>query len=44
MPEDNVCKNCKIEMELLREDNINGTIYKILKCKKCKHQIARADS
>ena len=41
---DNYCKKCKKEMELLREEIISGTEYKILKCKKCKRQIARAES
>jgi len=44
MPENNLCENCKIEMELLRVDDIKGTKYNILKCEKCKHQIARAES
>lgn len=44
MPENNLCMNCKTEMELIREDDIKGTIYKIMKCKKCKHQIARKES
>jgi len=44
MSEDNTCNKCKTEMELIREDNIKGTKYKILKCEKCKHQIARAES
>ena len=43
MTEDNFCKDCKIEMDLIREDNIQGTIYKILKCDKCKVQIARSE-
>jgi|TARA_B100002003_G_C13854230_1_gene418556 hypothetical protein len=41
---DNYCKKCKIEMELLREEIISGTKYNILKCKKCKLQIARVES
>jgi len=44
MPENNLCENCKIEMGLLREEDIRGTKYKILKCEKCNHQIARAES
>jgi len=41
---DNLCNKCKQEMEILREEIVSGTKYKILKCEKCKHQIARADS
>ncbi|MDP6547483.1 MAG: hypothetical protein QF917_00800 [Candidatus Woesearchaeota archaeon] len=44
MPENNLCKKCKVEMKLLREENILDTKYKILKCEKCKRQIARAQS
>ena len=44
MNADNLCKKCKQEMEVLREEVIAGTKYKILKCERCKHQIARADS
>ena len=43
MAEDNLCKKCKTEMKLLREELISGTKYKILKCEKCKHQVARAE-
>tara|TARA_Y100000310_G_scaffold241784_1_gene245848 strand:- start:12342 stop:12476 length:135 start_codon:yes stop_codon:yes gene_type:complete len=41
---DKLCKKCKIEMEVLREEIVAGTKYKILKCKKCKHQVARTES
>ncbi|MDP6600199.1 MAG: hypothetical protein QF798_02060 [Candidatus Woesearchaeota archaeon] len=41
---DNYCKKCKIEMKLLREEIIVGSKYKILKCEKCKHEVARAES
>ena len=41
---DNYCKKCKIEMKLLREEIVSGTKYNVLKCEKCKHQVARAES
>ena len=41
---DNYCKKCKVEMKVLEEKIIAGTKYNILKCEKCKHQIARAES
>lgn len=41
---DNYCKKCKKEMELLREEIIAGTKYNILKCKECKHQVARPEN
>jgi DNA-directed RNA polymerase subunit RPC12/RpoP len=44
MSGDNFCSKCKIEMKLLREEIISGTKYKILKCEKCNHQIARAET
>ena len=44
MTESNICKKCGQEMELLREEAIAGTKYKILKCGKCKKQIARAQN
>ena len=43
MPEDNICKNCNKEMELLRQEEIAGTTYNFLKCDKCKRQIARPE-
>jgi len=44
MPEENVCEKCNQEMLLLRERIISGTKYKILKCGKCRHQVARLQS
>ena len=44
MTVDALCEKCKVEMKLLEEKIVSGTKYKILKCEKCKHQIARADS
>lgn len=44
MSQDNLCKKCKNEMEILREEIVAGTKYNILKCEKCKQQIARAES
>ena len=41
MPEDNICKKCNKEMEFLRQEVIAGSKYNILKCDKCKRQIAR---
>ena len=39
-----LCKKCNVEMEVLREETIADTQYQILKCEKCKHQVARADT
>ena len=39
-----LCKKCEQEMKVLREEVIAGTNYNILKCEKCKHQVARAES
>ena len=39
-----LCEKCKQEMEVLREEVIARTNYKILKCGKCKIQVARAES
>jgi len=44
MSENNLCNRCKREMDLIREDIIKGTKYRLLKCKKCNRQIARAES
>jgi len=44
MPADNLCKKCEQEMKVLREEIISGTKYSIMKCGKCKHEIARAES
>ena len=44
MAEDNLCKKCKQEMKLLREQIIADTKYRILKCEKCNVQVARAES
>ena len=44
MPEDSICKKCKKEMKLLEEKIIAGTKYKILKCGKCYHKVARAET
>ena len=44
MADDNLCKKCKQKMELLREEVIADTKYRILKCEKCKLEIARAES
>lgn len=41
---DDTCKKCKKEMNLLREEIIAGTEYRILKCEKCNLQIARVES
>lgn len=41
---DNYCRKCKIEMEFLREEIVAGTKYQILKCGKCRHQVARPES
>jgi len=43
MMEDNTCKKCKREMKLLRELVVKGTTYRMLKCEKCKFEIARAE-
>jgi hypothetical protein len=42
--EGNWCRKCKGEMKVLREELIKGGKYKILKCGKCKHQVARLES
>ena len=44
MDGDNYYKKCKVEMKLLEEKIIVDTKYKILKCEKCKHEVARAES
>jgi len=44
MAEDKVCKKCKVDMELVRKEEVKGTKYQILKCDKCKCQIARAEN
>jgi|TARA_B100001964_G_C14213570_1_gene591623 hypothetical protein len=44
MADNDLCKKCRIEMKFLREEVIADTKYKILKCEKCKHQVARAES
>ena len=44
MTEDKTCKKCKIDMEVVRKEEIKGTTYQILKCDKCKIQIARPES
>ena len=44
MADTNICEKCKKEMQVLREQVIADTKYKILKCEKCKHQVARAES
>ena len=44
MSVDDYCKKCKVEMELIREQVVAGTKYKVLKCEKCKHEVARAES
>jgi len=44
MAVDNICKKCKKEMKKIREEMIADTKYYILKCEKCKHQVARAES
>ena len=44
MAEDNICKKCRQEMELLRDEIIADTKYKILKCQKCRKQVARAQN
>ena len=41
--EEDSCKKCKQKMELLREEVIADTKYRILKCEKCKSQIARTE-
>jgi len=41
MAEDTTCKKCKGQMELVREEIVADTNYKILKCEKCKNQVAR---
>jgi len=43
MTYDNLCKKCKVEMKLLEEKIIADTKYRILKCEKCKHQVARTE-
>ena len=42
MAQDNYCKKCRREMAALREDVVADTKYKILKCEKCKNEVARA--
>lgn len=43
MAEGNLCNICKQEMNILREQIVAGTKYKILKCEKCEHEVARAE-
>jgi ribosomal protein L37AE/L43A len=44
MSENDSCNRCKKEMEFLREEIVADTKYKILKCKKCNRQVARAQN
>ena len=39
--DDITCKKCKQEMKVLRQETVAETDYTILKCDKCKHQVAR---
>ena len=43
MADENTCKKCKQEMKEIREEVIADTNYRILKCEKCKFQVARAE-
>jgi len=43
MAVDTLCEKCKVEMKLLEEKIIADTKYEILRCEKCKHQVARAE-
>ncbi len=43
MPENDLCRNCKAEMKFIRNEIVAGTKYKILKCEKCRQQVARAE-
>lgn len=38
------CPLCKSEMEIIETKIVANTKYKILKCKKCHHQIAKNES
>ena len=44
MAENFECPLCKNEMELIETKIVADTKYKVLKCKKCHHQIARRES
>ncbi|MBW2975944.1 hypothetical protein KY347_00700 [Candidatus Woesearchaeota archaeon] len=44
MPTNDLCRKCKIEMGVVREQVIAGTKYRILKCEKCRHEVARAEN
>ncbi len=44
MPENESCRNCNTEMRFIRKEIVAGTKYKILKCEKCKQQVARAET
>jgi hypothetical protein len=36
------CELCKSEMEIIDKKFVVDTEYKILKCKKCKHTVAKS--
>ena len=38
------CNMCKEDMELVKEQIVAGTKYRIYKCKKCNREVAKSES